>query len=172
VSSACFARLGHQVIGVDSDRAKVDLINQGKSPIIEKCLNAIISEQRRLGRIAATDKAEDAIQATELSLICVGTPSTANGHLDLGSIFKVAHEIGAAIKKKKDFHTIAIRSTVLPGTNDRVAELIMMTSGKINGKDFSVVSNPEFLREGSAVEDFFRLHSRLSEPEPTIGVKM
>ncbi len=165
VSSACFGQLGHQVIGVDSDRAKVDLINQGKSPIIERNLDSIIFEQHRLGRIAATDKATDAVKATELSLICVGTPSTANGHLDLSSIYKVAEEIGAGIGGKPGFHTVAIRSTVLPGTNDQVAELITGTSGKVNGKDFSIVSNPEFLREGSAVKDFY------SAPFTLIGAR-
>lgn len=165
VSSACFAQLGHQVIGVDLEKAKVDFINQGKSPVIEKDLGTIILEQHHLGRIAATDKATDAVKNTDISLICVGTPSTANGHLDLRAIHRVAGEIGQGIKEKQGFHTVAIRSTVLPGTNDEVAELIAEASSKVNGKDFSVVSNPEFLREGSAVNDFF------SAPFTLIGVR-
>jgi GDP-mannose 6-dehydrogenase len=155
VSMACLAKNGHNIIGVDVNQNKIDLINRGKPTIIEKDLDQIIWEQHAIGRIKATSKAAKAVEETELSIIAVGTPSTPQGHLNLKYIFKVAENIGKALKCKKDFHIVVIRSTVLPGTCDRVAELISEISGKTRNEAFAVVDNPEFLREGSAVEDYF-----------------
>ena len=154
VSLACLAQTGHEVIGVDISQSKVDLINRGESPIIERDLGRIIKAQRRKRRISATLDAESAVLQTAVSFICVGTPSTKKGHLNLDGIFGVARDIGAAIAKKRGFHVVVIRSTVLPGTHQKIAELIERISHKARGKDFAVVSNPEFLREGTAVRDF------------------
>ncbi len=112
VSLGCLAKNGHEVIGVDTDRTKIGFINSGKSPIIERELDHIINEQHRLGRILATNNGIDAIKNSEVSLICVGTPSTANGHLDLTSVYNVSREIAEGISQKDDFHVIIVRSTV------------------------------------------------------------
>lgn len=154
VSLACFAQCGHEIIGVDISQNKVDLINRGESPVVEKDLGRIIRLQRQKRMISATLDAQAATLRTEVSIICVGTPSQRNGHLDLNGIFGVAKEIAAAISKKTDFHVVVIRSTVMPGTNQEVVSLIERISKKRSGKDFAVVSNPEFLREGTAVRDF------------------
>lgn len=154
VTLACLARNGHKVVGVDIDDTKIDFINNGKSPVIEPNLDQIICEQREQGKICATSDSIETVVETDLSFICVGTPSTSNGHLDLKAIYKVSEQIGLGIKNKKAFHVIAIRSTVPPGTNEKVSEHIEQISGKTRDSDFAVVSNPEFLREGSAVHDF------------------
>lgn len=154
VSLACLAQAGHVVVGVDISQNKVDLINRGKSPIIEKDLGRIIREQRSKRRISATLDGEGAALESDVSFICVGTPSTREGHLNLDGIFGVAGKLAAAIAKRRAYHVIVIRSTVTPGTNRKVTELIERISGKKAGQDFSVVSNPEFLREGTAVHDF------------------
>jgi GDP-mannose 6-dehydrogenase len=155
VSLGCCAQDGYSVIGVDVSKQKVDLINQGKATIIEHAIDAIISEQFTRGRIKATTDFREAVLASDISLICVGTPSTELGHLDLTHVFTVAEQIGTVLREKRGFHTVVIRSTVLPGTNARVGEIIEKTSGKKRNKDFGVVSNPEFMREGSAVHDYY-----------------
>jgi GDP-mannose 6-dehydrogenase len=155
VSLGCLAKKGHTIVGVDLNKTKVDFINQGKAPIIEQDIDELISEQHKAGRVSATSDAYEAVANSQVSIICVGTPSTDNGHLDLSAIFKVAKEIGACLKQKQSFHVITIRSTVLPGTNEKVTKILEETSGKERGKSFAVVSNPEFLREGSAVRDYF-----------------
>ncbi|WP_276499741.1 nucleotide sugar dehydrogenase [Pontibacter litorisediminis] len=155
VSLGCLAKNGHRVIGVDISQFKVDLINQGKPTILEKDIDKIIKDGFDSGRIAATVCADEAVLNTDISIICVGTPSSPHGHLNLSYIFKTAEQIGLALKEKNSFHTIVIRSTVLPGTNERFGEVIEKYSGKKRGEHFSVVSNPEFLREGSAVKDYF-----------------
>lgn len=155
IGLGCLAKNGHRVIGIDRGNTKVDFINKGKSPIIEKEIDNIISEQHALGKISATNDGVYAVKNTDVSFICVGTPPTNNGHLDLRAIFKVAEEIGKGIKEKDSFHVVAIRSTVLPGTNKRVSKLIEEVSGKQSGVSFATVSNPEFLREGTAVEDYY-----------------
>jgi GDP-mannose 6-dehydrogenase len=153
VSLGCLAKNGHTVIGVDVNQTKIDQINSGKATIIEKDIDTIIKEQHHNRRISATADFKKAILDTEVSIIAVGTPSTHQGHLNLNYIFKVAEHFGDALKLKKDFHVIAIRSTIMPGTCNRIAEIIEKTSGKKNNIDFAVLSNPEFLREGSAVYD-------------------
>lgn len=155
VSLGCFAEKGHRIIGVDLDKTKVKFINDGKPTVMEKGIDEIIARQKKLGTISAVNDAIQAVKTTEVSYICVGTPSTSNGHLDLSAVFKVSEEIGRGIKEKGEFHVLVIRSTVLPGTNERVSEIVEKTSGKICGEDFAIVSNPEFLREGSAVSDFY-----------------
>jgi len=155
VSLGCLARNGHTVIGVDTSKTKINLINRGKATIIEKDIDALVSNAFSQGKIWATDDYVRAVEDTEISIIAVGTPSTNEGHLDLRYIFKVAEEIGQALKRANHFHIVAIRSTVLPGTNRKVGEIIQERSGKTRNADFAVVSNPEFLREGSAVKDYF-----------------
>lgn len=155
VSLGCLAKNGHNVIGVDVNQNKVDLINQGMPTIIEKDIDVIIKEQFDEGRISATTDFNEAVQNSEISIIAVGTPSTMNGHLDFKYIYKVAENIGKGIQSKDDFQIIAIRSTVLPGTCDKVAEIIEVHSGKKRNEGFAVVDNPEFLREGTAVKDYY-----------------
>ena len=154
VSLACLAQSGHEIIGVDISQNKVDLISRGDTPVIEKDLERIIRQQRLKRKVSATLDAQEATLRTDVSIICVGTPSQRNGQLDLNGIYAVAKEIASAIAKKTGFHVIVIRSTVMPGTNQEVASLVERTSKKRSGKDFAVVSNPEFLREGTAVQDF------------------
>lgn len=155
VGMGCLASHGHQVIGVDVQQQKVDLINQGRPTIVEKDIDRILAEQFENKTISATTNAQEAVLSSEVSIICVGTPSTSRGHLNLEYIFQTAAQIGQALKYKNTFHVVAIRSTVLPGTNHKVGAIIEQESGKKRNVDFSVVSNPEFLREGSAVADYF-----------------
>jgi GDP-mannose 6-dehydrogenase len=155
VSAGCLAHDGHEVIGVDPVSTKVDLINAGKSPIIEAEIEEIIDATVRQGRLRATSDQNYAIRETELSFICVGTPSQVNGNLDLTYVRRVCELIGEAIKNKPTRHTIVIRSTILPGTmRQLVIPVLEEHSGKKAGRDFGVCNNPEFLREGSAVSDF------------------
>ncbi len=154
VSAACLAR-EHEVIGVDPNAAKVTLLNEGKSPIIEKDVDQLIANAVSAERLRATTSAEEAVAQTELSLVCVGTPSLANGSLDLRYLERVCTEIGVALKVKQEFHVVVIRSTVLPGTmNGTVIPTLEQSSQKKAGEGFGVCSNPEFLREGSAVFDY------------------
>jgi GDP-mannose 6-dehydrogenase len=155
VSLGCLAKNGHQVTGVDINQLKVDLINKGLPTIVEKDIDTIIAEEFANGKISATTSAREAVLETELSIICVGTPSSRQGHLNLDFIHKTAEQIGEAIKEKDDFHVVVVRSTVMPGTNKVLGEIIEKFSGKKRGEAFSVVSNPEFLREGSAVKDYY-----------------
>jgi len=156
VSAGCLAKEGNEVVGVDPNRTKVDLINDGKTPIIEKEIGEIIRTGVREGRLWATVDVKEAITATDLSVICVGTPSQLNGSLDLRYVSRVCQEIGAALKGKTGFHVVVVRSTMLPGTmRGVVIPSLEEWSGKNAGKDFGVCNNPEFLREGTAVYDFF-----------------
>lgn len=155
VSCACFAKSGHEVIGVDVSSSKIDLINSGKSPIVERDLDEYINEAVKKGTLQATSDITKAIKNTDLSLICVGTPSQITGAIDLSYIYRVCQEIGKEIAQKTTFHTVVIRSTIIPGTIKECNKLIEEISGKKEGIDFSVVSNPEFLREGSAIQDFW-----------------
>lgn len=155
VSLGCLAKNGHKVIGVDVSQSKVDQINSGIATIVEKDIDDIIKEQRNLGTIEATTDSKEAVMKSELSIICVGTPSTEKGHLNLEYIFGVAQNIGLTLKGKNQYHVIAIRSTIMPGTCEKISRIIEEVSGKKHGIDFDVVDNPEFLREGSAVNDYF-----------------
>ena len=164
VSSACLAKEGHEIVGVDPNRNKVDLINDGKAPIIERDLPEIIAEVVESARLRATTSAAEAIGATEASIICVGTPSMPNGSLDLRFIESVCREIGDELKNKPEFHTVIIRSTMLPGSmRETVIPILEESSGKSAGTDFGVCFNPEFLREGAAISDFY------NPPKTVIG---
>lgn len=161
VGAACLAKLGHMVVGVDVNENKVKLMNEGKPTIIEEGIAELCQEAHDKGLMSATTVAAEGIAQTEVSFIVVGTPSSPEGHLNLNYIYTVAGRIGRALKEKKErgdlnyMHLVAIRSTVLPGTNQKVGEIITEESGLERGKDFTVVSNPEFLREGTSVEDYF-----------------
>jgi GDP-mannose 6-dehydrogenase len=155
ISAGCLAKLGHSIIGVDLSTQKVDQINRGEPTIIEESIDGIIADGHGKGKITATTITKNAVIESEVSIICVGTPSGVNGHLDLSAVQAVSEQIGLALLEKNSFHTIIIRSTVMPGTNSKITESIAKISGKKPNIDFAVVSNPEFLREGSAVLDYF-----------------
>jgi len=155
VSAGCLAYDGHKVIGVDPIPTKVDLINRGQSPIVEKDVGEIIAATSKVGRLCATSDPIQAIRETELSFVCVGTPSQPNGNLDLRYIRRICEQIGEALQSKTERHTVVVRSTILPGTmRTIVIPVLEEFSRKQAGVDFGVCSNPEFLREGSAVKDF------------------
>lgn len=156
VSAACFAREGHEVVGVDVSTAKVDLVNAGRSTIVEEGIAELVLEMHQVGRLRATTSVSDAIAATSISLVAVGTPSRPNGSIDLRYIERVAEQIGAALSQKSAFHTVVIRSTVMPATiHETVIPAIERTSMKRHGEGFAVCSNPEFLREGTSIKDFY-----------------
>jgi GDP-mannose 6-dehydrogenase len=155
VCAGCMAADGHHVVGVDTVADKVNLINRGQSPIVEAEIAEIIQEAVRTGNLVATQDSAAAIQETDLSFVCVGTPSQPNGNLDLRYIRRICEQIGNALRTKWSGHTVVIRSTILPGTMKRVViPILEQASGKKAGVDFGVCTNPEFLREGSAVRDF------------------
>lgn len=140
---------------MDVAQAKIDMINQGRSPIVEPGLEQLLLDGVRQGRLRGTTDVQAAILATELSLLCVGTPSKANGDLDLVYMEAVCREIGAALRDKASRHTVVVRSTVLPGTvKNVVIPLLEQASGKQAGRDFGVAVNPEFLRESTAIQDY------------------
>lgn len=156
VSAGCLASDGHEVIGVDPNRTKVDLINGGTTPIIEKDIGEMIAKTVKDGLLRATVDVRDAVLGSDMSLICVGTPSQLNGNLDLSHVRKVCEQIGAAIKEKDTFHVVVARSTMLPGSMRAVViPTLEQASGKKAGVDFGVCNNPEFLREGTAVYDYY-----------------
>ena len=156
VSAACLSKEGHEVIGVDPERTKVDLINAGRSPIIEKDIGEMIAEQVGLGRLAATTDVDAAVRQTDLAFVCVGTPSLPNGGIDLKFVRRVCEQIGRAIASHPGAPVVVIRSTMLPGTmRDVVIPTLEKYSGKRAGDEFGVCINPEFLREGTAVHDYY-----------------
>jgi GDP-mannose 6-dehydrogenase len=155
VSAACLAREGHTVVGVDVSANKVAMVNAGSATIVEHGIGELVAEMVAAGRLTATTSVADAVAASEISLVCVGTPSQANGGLDLAYVRRVASEIGQALRAKSGWHVVVIRSTVLPGTTAEVVTPILEeASGKRAGVDFGVAMNPEFLREGSSIRDF------------------
>ena len=156
VSAACLARAGHEVVGVDVNPTKVEIINSGASPIVEPGINELIGEVVKEGKLRATTDVAQAVASTEMSLICVGTPSKPNGSLDLGHVRRVCEQIGQALASKSARHTIVVRSTMLPGSIETVAQpALESASGKKAGQDFGLGVNPEFLREGSSLKDFY-----------------
>lgn len=155
VSAGCLAKLGHRVILADIDEMKVNSINSGKAHIYEPGLDELIREGVAQKRIEATLSTEHAIMNTNISFICVGTPSTEKGGLNLEHVLEVVGQIAPVLGKKKTFHVIAIRSTVLPGTIDKCISIIEGKTNKKHGTDFGICSNPEFLREGTAIDDYF-----------------
>lgn len=165
VSVACLAHAGHRVIGVDVHDSKVSLVNQGKATIVEPGLDELMAQVHMHGRVSATSDLGTAVKESEIIIITVGTPSRPDGELDLGHIFAVAEDIGRTLRELEGYRTIAIRSTIKPGTCQRVDEIIEESSGKTRGEHYSVVANPEFLREGSAIKDY------LNPPYVLIGAE-
>jgi GDP-mannose 6-dehydrogenase len=156
ISAVCLAKDGHDVFGVDIYQPKVEMINDGKSPIIESEIGDIINEVTGKGRLRATTSGHEAVSETVISLVCVGTPSQDNGNLDLSYVERVCGEIGTTLARKENYHVVVIRSTMLPGsTHEVVIPTLERTSGKKVDIDFGVCVNPEFLREGTAVYDFY-----------------
>ena len=155
VSLACLARDGHQVIGVDIDPVKLDLIRSRKSPILEEGIQELMRDVVESGRVTVTHDAAQALRDTELSFVCVGTPSAANGSQDLNAILRLAEQLGEALRTKPGFHTFVIRSTVQPGTvEEKIEPILERASGKKSGADFGLCFQPEFLREGSSIRDY------------------
>ncbi len=156
VSAACFAQEGHEVIGVDVSQTKVDIINAGNSPIVEEGIAEFIGAMVAEKRLRATTDVNDAIENTDVSLVCVGTPSNDNGSLKLDYVKRVSQQIGEAISKKSCRHVVVMRSTMLPGTIESLVKpTLEVYSDKKAGKDFDVCINPEFLREGTSIKDFY-----------------
>jgi GDP-mannose 6-dehydrogenase len=156
VCAACFISEKHTVVGVDVNQGKVDELNAGVAPIVEPKLPELIAEGHRAGLLRATTSAAEAVRSTSISLVCVGTPSQANGSLDLSHMKRVCEEIGQALREKESHHVVVLRSTMLPGTTeDLLIPILEQHSGKKVGSGFDVCYNPEFLREGSSVYDFY-----------------
>jgi GDP-mannose 6-dehydrogenase len=155
VMATCLAHKGYRVIGVDLNPQKVERLESGHSPVLEAGLEEMAAENRRACRLHATTDAHSAVASSNISFICVGTPSLRNGCLDLNALERVCREIGQALRQKDSFHTVVVRSTVLPGTTESIViPTLEASSGKTSGRDFTVCFNPEFLREGCAVTDF------------------
>ena len=155
VTSACFAREGFNVIGVDISDAKVAMINSGVSTIVEEGIAELVAATQASGRLRATTSVEEAVMGSDISLVCVGTPSRPNGSLDLSFVERVCTQIGEALRQKQRPHLVAVRSTVLPGSTHEVAiPALERASGKRVGPDLQVCFNPEFLREGTSIRDF------------------
>ena len=174
VSAASFAADGHTVVGVDVNPDKVASLKEGRSPIVENGLDDLIRDGAANGRLTATVSTAEAVRTTDLSLLCVGTPSRKNGSLDLSYLERVCQQIGAALREKNEYHVVVVRSTVLPGTtHELVIPTLEKASGKKYGTGFGVTVNPEFLREGTAIHDFRNPpltlvgHNYRSDAQPT-----
>lgn len=155
VSLACLARDGHEITGVDIDPGKLQLLRNGQAPIVETGIQELTRAVMRSGRVNITDSVRDAILATDLSFVCVGTPPQANGNQDLSAITRIAEQIGAVLPQKAARHVIVIRSTVKPGAVEEVIQpAIEAASGLQAGRDFSLCFQPEFLREGTSIKDY------------------
>lgn len=191
VSAACLAQAGHEVIGADVSRLKVKMINEGRSPIIEPGIAELVAQAVAAGRLRATTETREAAEAADISLVCVGTPSHANGSLDLAAVKRACQQLGAALAASRRYQAVVMRSTMLPGT---IAEIVKPTlevySGKRAGRDFGLAINPEFLREGTSIQDFHhppftligaddadvaaqvrQLYAQLDAPVITVGIK-
>jgi GDP-mannose 6-dehydrogenase len=157
VSLACLSRDGHDVIGVDIDRSKLDLIASGKTPVVEEGMVDLMQRVAASGRVSVTADAVQALLDSEVSLVCVGTPSAANGSQDQGAILRLAQAIGQALARKNSPHVVVFRSTLVPGTvEDVLRPIIEQASGKQDGVHFHLCFQPEFLREGSSIRDYDR----------------
>ncbi|MBV2127698.1 nucleotide sugar dehydrogenase [Arsukibacterium indicum] len=155
VSLACLARDGHNVIGVDIDPVKLDLIKSGQSPVIEEGMPELMANMAASGRVSVSQDVQHAIDNSEVSFICVGTPSQANGSQDQTAVLRLAEQLGKALAVKTQRHTIVFRSTLLPGTVEgSLKSLLEQHSGKQDGVDFDICFQPEFLREGSSIKDY------------------
>ena len=155
VSMACLARDGHEVVGVELDPVKLDLIRGGRSPIVEEGIQDLTAQVVASGRVRVTDSVAEAVRATQLSFICVGTPSSPNGSQDLSAVRRVSEQIGAALRDKSAYHTVVMRSTIQPGSMASVVQAgLESASGKKANVDFGLGFQPEFLREGSSIRDY------------------
>lgn len=155
VSLACLSRDGHEVIGVDIDRTKLDLIMAGKTPVVEEGMVELMAQVAASGRVTVTTDAQRAVFDSEISLVCVGTPSAVNGSQDQGAVLRLAEQIGRAIAEKREPHVLVFRSTLVPGTvEDVLRPIIEAKSGKKDGEGFFLCFQPEFLREGSSIRDY------------------
>jgi UDPglucose 6-dehydrogenase len=153
VTGACFAKLGHHVTCVDIDKEKIRKINSGVSPIFEEGLDSLLLTYK--DKIAATDDYSSALQKSDITFICVGTPSLKNGNIDLTFIKESTKQIAAILKNKNSYHLVVVKSTVIPGTTQGVVlPLLEKYSGKKIGEDIGLAMNPEFLKEGVAIKDF------------------
>jgi GDP-mannose 6-dehydrogenase len=155
VSAACLATDGHRVVGVDVNAEKVASVNDARSPIVEPGLDRLLADAVAHGTLRATTSVDEAVEASDVSLLCVGTPSRRNGSLDLSYLVGVCEQVGHALRDRDRYHVVVVRSTVLPGTtHDLLIPTLEAASGRAYGNDFGVAVNPEFLREGTAVKDF------------------
>jgi GDP-mannose 6-dehydrogenase len=155
VTAGCLAQKGHSVIGVDVNPLKVQMLESGRSPVLEPGLEEFISSSQKACRLHATTSTSEAVAKTDVSFVCVGTPSMRGGRLDVSGVERSCQEVGEALRAKNGFHWIVLRSTILPGTSENIAiPTIEKASGKRAGVDFAVCTNPEFTREGCAVSDF------------------
>ena len=156
VTAACFAHLGNNVIGVDVNPGKVEMLGSGRSPIVEAEVDELVAKAHRESRLRATTDTRQAVAESDVAFLCVGTPSLPNGKLDLAHVEHVCRDIGTALRNTASCYWVVLRSTVLPGTTETVViPVLEAASGKRAGADFAVCYNPEFMREGSAVADFF-----------------
>jgi GDP-mannose 6-dehydrogenase len=156
VTALCLAKSGHKVLGLEIDPVKIEMLKRGVSPIIEKDIDVFFAEVQKTRNFEIAMSSREAIEKSDVSFICVGTPGKKNGMIHLGYVERVCEEIGVAIGEKGAFHTVVLRSTVLPSvTRNVVIPILEKTSKKAIGDDFSVCYNPEFLREGSSIDDFF-----------------
>ena len=154
-TAACLAADGHEVVGCDVNPLKVEMVGRGESPIIEDGIGERLSAAVEAGRLRATTSAVEAVAESDLSLVCVGTPSRPNGSLDLGQLLAACRSVGEALAGSDRYHVLAVRSTMLPGSlEEQVAPVMEEASGKRAGEGFGLAVNPEFLREGDAVRDF------------------
>jgi GDP-mannose 6-dehydrogenase len=155
VTAGCLAERGYYVVGVDLNPLKVQMLESGRSPVLEPGLEEYISTSQRARRLHATTSTCEAVSQTDVSFVCVGTPSLRGGRLDVSGVERSCHEVGEALRVKSGFHWVVLRSTILPGTSENIAiPTIEKVSGKRAGVDFAVCTNPEFTREGCAVSDF------------------
>jgi GDP-mannose 6-dehydrogenase len=156
VAAACLARDGHTVVAVDVDPGKIAAVNAGLSPIVEKGLDELVAQVVAAGRLSATADVQHAIDTTEASFVCVGTPSAADGSVGLKYVEGVCQQIGVALSRKAAFHSVVIRSTIVPGSCEGTCiPVLESASGKVAGRDFGMGYYPEFLRESTAIEDYY-----------------
>lgn len=156
VTAACLAHKGNRVMGVDIDPAKVAMLDSGRSPVLEKGINEMVEGAQKAGRLVATSDAARAVAESEISIVCVGTPSEKNGRIDISHLERACEQIGEGLRRKEKYHVVVFRSTIIPGTTESVLiPTLEKASQKRSGVDFGVCYNPEFMREGSAVADFF-----------------
>ena len=175
VSLACLARDGHEVIGVDVDAAKLDLIRAGRTPVVEEGMVELMAKVAASGRVRVTPDAREAVRDSEISLVCVGTPSAPNGSQDQSAMLAVARQIGEGIRDKAGGHVVVFRSTLVPGTvEEALTPIVAEASGKRAGADFHVCFQPEFLREGSSIRDYDKPPFTIvgaSNPEPVDALR-